>query len=225
MNLLGKVFIKQHRLDVDVDVDVDGADALDLTVSGGGIEYTANAWTFLGELAHCDMGACTLGAAIGHFSELNNTVYTLCGSWDVSPVGTVGMDIIRIEGETFFAAFADYNLDTYQVQADLLSTDGLDLAAVAGGYSFGNGFSAIGSLSYFDLAGLDGTSVTIGGQYEFTEGANVELSVGRISTDFVDIDHVSFGLNYELGGRTSGRRTLGNVISGATGSFANLTNF
>ncbi|MCR8827701.1 porin [Pseudosulfitobacter koreensis] len=172
-----------------------------------------------------DMGEYTVGLAIGDSSDLDDTVYTVFGSWDVSPTGTVGIDITRIENETLVSAFADYELDAYNVQADLITTEDLDLVSVGGGYSFGNGFAAIGSLSYFDLAGLDGTSVTVGGQYEFTEGANVELSVGRISTDFADVDHVSFGLNYELGNRTSGRRTLGNVISSATGSFANLTNF
>ncbi len=175
--------------------------------------------------AYYDMGEYSLGLAIGDSSDLNDTVYTVFGSWDVSPTGTVGADITRIDDETLVSAFANYDLNAYNVQADLITTDGLDLVSVGGGYSFGNGFAAIGSLSYFDLAGLDGTSITVGGQYEYAEGANVELSAGRISTDAGDVDHVSFGLNYELGGRTSGRRTLGNVIGSATGSFANLTNF
>ncbi|UOA25743.1 2-isopropylmalate synthase [Pseudosulfitobacter sp. DSM 107133] len=176
--------------------------------------------------AYYDMGTYALGAAIGESSDLNDTVYTLFGSWDVAPTGTVGLDIIRIEGETLFAGFADYDMDIYNVQADVISTDGLDLVSVAGGYSFGNGFSAIGSVSYFDLAGTDGTSVTVGGQYEFVEGANVELALGRINIDGApNIDQVSFGVNYELGRRTSSRRTLGNVISSATGSVAGLTSF
>lgn len=263
----GNAFIKQHRL------DADGFGALDLTVLGGGIEYTYDAWTFSGELAHFDiegtdidygsvageyrlnngvslgldytlldlagadisltsvfayydMGTYALGVAIGDSSDLNDTVYTVFGSWDIAPTGTVGLDIIRIEDETIFAGFADYDMDIYNVQADVISTDGLDLISVAGGYSFGNGFSAIGSVSYFDLAGTDGTSVTLGGQYEFVEGANVELALGRINIDGApNIDQVSFGMNYEIGRRTSSRRTLGNVISSATGSFADLTNF
>jgi len=196
-----------------------GLDYTSLDLTGSDISLTS-------VFAYYDMGTYALGAAIGDSSDLNDTVYSLFGSVDVSPTGTVGLDIIRIDSETLYAGFADYDMDSYSVQADVLTIDGLDLVAVAGSYSFGNGFSAIGSLSYFDLAGTDGTSVTLGGQYEFVEGANVEVALGRINIEGApNVDQLTFGVNYEMGRRTSSRRTLGNVITGATGSLAGLTSF
>lgn len=196
-----------------------GLDYTSLDLTGSDISLTS-------VFAYYDMGTYALGAAIGDSSDLNDTVYSLFGSVDVSPTGTVGLDIIRIDSETLYAGFADYDMDSYSVQADVLTIDGLDLVAVAGSYSFGNGFSAIGSLSYFDLAGTDGTSVTLGGQYEFVEGANVEVALGRINIEGApNVDQLTFGVNYEMGRRTSSRRTLGNVITSATGSLAGLTSF
>ncbi|MEQ6250584.1 porin [Sulfitobacter sp. HNIBRBA3233] len=168
----------------------------------------------------------TLGLSIGEASELDETVYSVFGAWDVTEGGTVGLDIVQIDGDTLFAGYADYDLSQYSVQADLLSSDGLDLFGVAGKYELGNGFAVIASLGAFDLDGLGGKAVNIGAQYEFTPGANVELALGRIDVDGADtIDQATFGVSYELGRRTSQRRSVANIFSGATGSVIGLTDF
>lgn len=171
-------------------------------------------------------GEYTLGLSVGDSSDLSETTYSIFGAWDVTPGGTVGLDAVRIEGETLLAGYADYELDRYDVQADLVSTEGLDVFAVAGGYDLGNRFSLIGSLGYLDLDGTQAKALTVGGQYEITPGANVELAVGRIDVDDGDnIDLVTFGVGFETGRRTSKRRTLGNIFTSATGSVIGLTNF
>ena len=50
--------------------------------------------------------------------------------------------------------------------------------------------------------------------------------MGRLDFDSgEDVDQLTFGVNYELGRRTSKRRSLGNIFSSATGTFAGLTDF
>jgi predicted porin len=171
-------------------------------------------------------GAHTFGAAIGDSSDLDDMTFSIFAAWDVTPTGTVGLDLVHIEDETLYAAYADYDVAQYNVQADLLKLDDLSVVAVAGGYEFANGFSAIGSVGFLDLGPEDVRSITIGGQYEFTPGANVELALGRLDFDSgEDVDQLTFGVNYELGRRTSKRRSLGNIFSSATGTFAGLTDF
>ena len=52
------------------------------------------------------------------------------------------------------------------------------------------------------------------------------LALGRLDFDSgEDVDQLTFGVNYELGRRTSKRRSLGNIFSSATGTFAGLTDF
>lgn len=168
----------------------------------------------------------TLGISAGDSSDLTETTYSVFGAYDVSPTGTVGLDIIRFEDETILAGYADYELESYDIQADLVSLEDFDLVAVAGAYNVSPSFALIGSLSRFDLLGVDGTAITLGGQYEFARGMNAEVAVGRISVDGApNIDQVTFGLNYETGRRTSKRRTLANIFSSATGSFIGLTDF
>lgn len=173
------------------------------------------------------MNQYTFGAAIGDSSDLNDPAYTVYAAWDVTPTGTVGLDISRIDDETLYAGYADYELEQYDVQADVLKLDELRLVSVAGGYKFGNGLSAIASASYVDLGTETARAMSIGAQYEFVPGANVEVALGRISVNGAadDVDQVTFGLNYELGRRTSKRRSLGNIVSGATGTLSGLTSF
>ena len=171
-------------------------------------------------------GEFTLGASIGEASEIDEQVYSIFGAWDVTPTGTVGLDIVRVDNETLYAGYVDYDLERFSVQADLISTDGVDVIAASGAYSLGYGMSLIGSLGRFDLGGAGGNAITIGGQYEFSPGANIELAVGRISVDGADsINLATFGLSYEMGRRSSKRRTLGTILTGATGSIAGLTDF
>lgn len=172
-------------------------------------------------------GAYTFGLSIGDFSHLNDTVYSAFAAWDVTPTGTIGLDIVHIEDETLYAAYADYDLAQYNVQADMIKLDELELYSIAGAYDFGNRFSAIGSLSFVDLGVIDARAVTIGAQYEFVEGANVELALGRINVDGAadDVEQVTLGVNYEMGRRTVKRRSIGNIINRSTGSLAGLTDF
>ena len=127
--------------------------------------------------------------------------FSIFAAWDVYPhrhrrSGTS----FHIEDETLYAAYADYDVAQYNVQADLLKLDDLSVVAVAGGYEFANGFSAIGSVGFLDLGPEDVRSITIGGQYEFTPGANVELALGRLDFDSgEDVDQLTFGVNYETG--------------------------
>jgi len=172
-------------------------------------------------------GAYTFGVAIGDSSDLDDTVYAAYAAWDVTPSGTVGLDIVHIDDETLYAGYADYDLAQYNVQADVLKLDEIELYSFAGGYDFGNRITAIGSLSFIDLGTFDARAITIGAQYEFVEGANVELALGRIKLDGAadDIDQVSVGVNYEMGRRSTKRRSLGNIVNSATGSLAGLTGF
>ncbi|MFD2740495.1 2-isopropylmalate synthase [Sulfitobacter aestuarii] len=176
--------------------------------------------------AMLDAGSYALGASIGDGSDLDDTVYSIFGAMDVTANGRVGLDIVRIEDETLYAGYADYDMQGYELKADVISMDGFDLVAVAGAYEFGNGFSAIASLSHLDLLGLDGNAFTIGGRYEFAPGVNAELALGQIDFDGAqDIDQITFGVQYELGDKTSKRRSLGNIFSSATSSLSGLTSF
>ena len=171
-------------------------------------------------------GAYGLGLSAGGSSDLNDPVYSVFGAWDVTRDGRVGFDFVRLEEDNLLSAYADYNLDQYQVEADLITAEDFVLLAVSGAYDIGNGFSAIGSLSTFDAAGVDGNALTIGGQFSFAPGANVALALGRIDVDGAeDIDLVTFGLQYELGRKSSMRRTIANIFSDTTSSVAGLTDF
>lgn len=171
-------------------------------------------------------GAYTLGLSAGESSDLEDTAYSIFGAWDVSSDGTVGADIIRLDGETLIAAYATYDLDRYSLDADVFSSDGLDVFALSGGYDLGNNFAVIGSLSIADLDGDDLKALSVGAQYEFAPGANVELAVGRIDVDGGDnVDRLSLGVNYEFGKRTSKRRALGGILVDATASSLGLTDF
>lgn len=222
-------------------VDIEG---FDLTSGTVGVEYSMGNGAAMGiDYTNFDIdgsdtdvtslyaqfttAAYTFGVSIGDGSDLDDTVYSAYAAWDVTPTGTVGMDIIRIEDETLYAAYADYDLAQYNVQADVLKLDDLELYSVAGGYDFGNRISVIGSLGFADLGGLDARAITIGAQYEFVEGANAELALGRIKVDGAadEIDQVTVGLNYEMGRRTTKRRSIGNILTGATGSLAGLSDF
>lgn len=171
-------------------------------------------------------GAYTLGLSAGDSSDLEDTAYSIFGAWDVSSDGTVGADIIRLDGETLIAAYATYDLDRYSLDADVFSSDGLDVFALSGGYDLGNNFAVIGSLSIADLDGDDLKALSVGAQYEFAPGANVELAVGRIDVDGGDnVDRLSLGVNYEFGKRTSKRRALGGILVDASASSLGLTDF
>lgn len=211
------------------DVDLDG---LDLQVASVGLGYNlANGATVGIDHAWFDIdgfdagvtslygmyayGPYTLGASIGDSSDLDDPVYSLFGAWDVTATGTVGLDIIRFEGETLLAGYADYDMGRYNLEAEVLSFDGGDALTVSGGYEVFDRWSVIGSLGQADFLGDDLTTVSIGGQYEFTEGANAEVSLGRIDVDGAgDIDVLSVGVNFETGRRTSKRRSLGNIFGG-----------
>lgn len=171
-------------------------------------------------------GDYTLGLSAGDSSDLDDNVYSIYGAWDVTETGTVGLDYVRVGDEDLTSLYADYELDRYTLEADFVSLDDLDIYAIAGSYELGRGFSAIGSLAAFDLGDVDATAITVGVQYALAEGAAAELALGRIDVDDAgDVDLVTFGLNYELGRRTSKRRTLGNIITSATGTIAGLTDF
>lgn len=173
-----------------------------------------------------DFGSYTLGLSVGDGSDLTDPVLSVFGSWDVTPTGRVGFDLMEIEDETLFSGYADYAGDRYSLGASLISTEGLDVFAVSGAYEVGSGFSVIGSLGTIDLLGTDLTSVSIGGSYEFAPGASAELSIGRLSASGAgDIDVVTFGLQYETGRKTTSRRSLTNIINQTTGNIVGLTNF
>jgi hypothetical protein len=176
--------------------------------------------------AYYTFGTYTLGLSAGDSSDLSDTTYSLFGAWDVSPDGTVGADIIRVEGETLLAAYATYDLGIYSLQADAILQDQVDLFAISGSYDLGNNFSVIGSLSSVDLDGDGLTAYSIGGAYEFLPGAKVELAVARLDADVGDnVDRLTLGVNYEFGKRTSKRRTLSNVLGTAVNGTLGLTDF
>lgn len=222
------------RVDVE-DLDLDFASiGLGYTLANGvtlGLDHAE--FDLLGDdagvtsvYAMYDFAAYTLGLSIGEASEFDDTVYSVFGAWEVTVGGRVGLDVVHIDDETLFAGYADYDLNQYSVQADLITTDGLDLFGMSGKYRLANGFSVIGSLGAFDLDGTDGNAFNIGGQYEFAPGANVELAVGRIDIDGAEnVDQATFGVSYEMGRRTSKRRSVANIFSGATGSVIGLSDF
>lgn len=221
-----------------VDVDADDLDFLDLgfgyTLQNGvtlGLEYSDftvedTDASIVSVYAMYTFGAYTLGLSAGDSSDLDDTAYSVFGAWDVSDSGTVGVDILRLDGETAVSAYATYDLDRYSLDADVFSTEGLDILTLAGGYDLGNNFSVIGSFALADLDGDNLTAFSIGGQYEFAPGANVELAVGRVDADGGDnIDRLTLGVNYEFGKRTSKRRALGGILVEATTSALGLTDF
>lgn len=171
-------------------------------------------------------GSYTLGLSAGDSSDLSDTTYSVFGAWDVSPSGTVGADVIRVEGDTLLAAYAVYDLESYSLQADAIVQDDVELFAISGSYDLGNNFSLLGSLSSVDLDGDGLTAISFGGAYEFVPGAKVELAVGRLNLDGADnVDRLSLGVNYEFGKRTSKRRTLSNVFGTIANGSLGLTDF
>jgi|GEM_PF-369260 hypothetical protein len=222
-----------------LNLDADGAD---LTIGSIGMGYTLRNGVTLGlDYAEFDIegadagilsgyaqysfGAYTLGLSAGDSSDLSDTTYSIYGAWDVSPTGTVGLDVIRLEGETLFAGYADYELAQYSLRADLLSSDGSDLFSISGGYDLGNNFTVIGALAYAGDSGDDITGVSLGGQYEFVPGVNAELAVGRVNFENDHANVLSLGLNYELGRKTNKRRTIGNILSDTSGAAFGIGSF
>lgn len=168
----------------------------------------------------------TLGLSVGDSSDLNDTSYGIYGAWDVTEDGTVGFDLVRIDEEDIFAGYASYDLQQYSVEAQIFLLDDLEIYSIDGSYNLRNGFSIIGGLSMADLDGDDLTAFTVGAQYAFAPGANVEVALGRIDVDGGEnIDRMTFGLNYEFGARTSKRRTVGNILLDATATTVGLTEF
>jgi hypothetical protein len=180
----------------------------------------------LSAYAQYTFGVYTLGLSAGNSSDLSDTLYSVYGAWDVSPTGTVGVDVLRVEGETLVAAYADYDLEQYSLRADLVRDDGTSYFAVSGGYDLGNRFTVIGSLGVVDGDAGDLTGVSVGAQYELAAGVDAELSVGRLDVDGVGNANVlSVGLNYEMGRKTSKRRTLGDIAISTMASAAGLGSF
>ncbi|KIN74856.1 2-isopropylmalate synthase [Sulfitobacter guttiformis] len=170
--------------------------------------------------------AYTLGLSAGDSSDLSDTTYSVFGAWDVSPEGTVGADLIRLEGENIVAAYADYDLANYNLQADAIVTGEAELFAVSGAYDLGNNFSVTGSLSSLDVDGDGLTAFSVGGAYEFVPGAKAELAVGRLNVDGgANVNRLSLGVNYEFGRKTSKRRTLSNVVGTLANGTLGLTDF
>ena len=196
-----------------------------------GLDYSAfsvdgDDTDILSAYAMYSFGDYTIGLSAGDSSDLSDTAYSVFGAWDVAPTGTVGLDLIRVEGETAVAAYADYALERYSLNADAVKFDTLRVFSVSGAYDLGNSISVIGALATADEDGDGLTAVSLGAQYEFVPGANVEVAVGRINVDGGDkVDRLSLGLNYEFGKRTSKRRTLSTILGGATGSALGLTDF
>jgi len=195
-----------------------------------GLDYTefdiagADAGVLSG-YAQYSFGAYTLGLSAGDSSDLEDTTYSVYGAWDVSPTGTVGLDVVRLEGETLLAGYADYELQQYSLRADYLSLDGADLFSISGGYDLGNRFTVTGSLAIANQDDAELTGLTVGGEYEFAEGVSAELAVGRVNFENDHANVLSIGLNYELGRKTSKRRTLGNIVANTSGSSFGLGSF
>lgn len=196
-----------------------------------GLDYSAfgvddDDTNIISAYAMYSFGAYTVGLSAGDSSDLDDTAYTLFGAWDVSEHGTVGVDVLRLDGETGISAYADYDLERYSVKADAFKLDTLRVFAVSGAYEVANNISAIGSLAAADEDGDGVTAFSVGAQYEFTPGANVEFALGRINVDGGDnINRMTVGLNYEFGKRTSKRRTLSTILVGATSNTFGLTDF
>jgi hypothetical protein len=144
-----------------------------------------------------DIGTFILGVSVGDLCDPNDPVYSVFGAWDVMQTSRVGFDFIRIEEENLFAGDVDYDLSHYNVQVNLISIDGFDLISLSGGYDLGYGFEVIGYASKFDLACLDGNSLTLGAPYNLAPGTSAEVALGRINVDGTyDIYLMTFGLQY-----------------------------
>ncbi|WP_299042072.1 2-isopropylmalate synthase [uncultured Tateyamaria sp.] len=166
-----------------------------------------------------------LGLSVGEASDLGDTVYSVFGTWDVTENGRVGIDLVEIESETLVSLYADYDTNRYGLSADFLSVNDLDILAVSGEYQVFDKAYVTGGLAHVSL-GDDLDSISIGAKYEFVPGASAEIAYSRLNADGADdIDVVTFGLQYEIGAKTSPRRTVTNIINHATGNIANLTNF
>jgi hypothetical protein len=225
---------KARRIDTEED-DIDAVDVgFGYTLQNGvtlGLDYSGltiadDGTDIFSGYAMYTFGAYTLGLALSEASDLDDTGYTVFGAWDVSEHGTVGLDLIRIDGVNIAAAYADYDLDRYSIAVEAIQLEETDVVAISGAYDFGNNFSVIGSLTVASDEGDDLTGMSIGAQYEFVPGANVELAVGRLDFDDADnIDRITLGVNYEFGKRTSKRRTLGGIFADATAATLGLTDF
>lgn len=225
-----------------LDLDTQGGDGTIASLGAGyelqngvtlGLDYTdisidndPESVGILSGYAQYTFGVYTLGLSAGDSSDLGDTLYSVYGAWDVTPTGTVGVDVLRAEGETVVAAYADYDLDQYSLRADLIRDRGTNYLAVSGGYDLGNRFSVIGSLGVVDGDAGDLTGVSVGAQYELAAGVDAELSLGRIDVDGAGNANVlSVGLAYEMGRKTSKRRTLGDIVVSTSAAAGGLGSF
>ena len=168
-----------------------------------------------------------LGASVGDGSDLSDNVYSVFAAYDVSDTGRVGLDILSLEDETLYAAYADYDQAKYEIGSDLISTDGLDILALSGAYKITDNIALTGSISQFDVLGIDTTGMSFGAAYQFNSGIEVEASIARLDVEGVseDLDVFTLGIGIETGRRTSVRRSVTNIVNSATGSIINLSGF
>lgn len=189
-----------------------GADTVRLDIDGLGDLSVHSLY------AYYRTGDFAIGASVGDSSDLTETTYSVFGSYDISDTSRVGADVIRLEGETLAAIYGDYETDRFGLRGDFVKIEDLTAFAVAGSYKFTDKFAATASLGELDLGGADITALSVGVDYMIRDDLALSGSVGRLSSGGDDVDVISVGLKYEMGRRTSARRSLSGVFKHVTGT-------
>ncbi len=179
-----------------------------------------------------DPGAFAIGAAFGEAEDIDDTSYTLFGSYDITHTTRLGVDFIDFGGNSIFgddrvvAVYADIRTDRFEVKLDVAKADDNTIYAASGQYMLNDKWAITGSLARLDGLGFDGDAASIGGKYYFTPDVSAKLGIGYLDTGGGDDGTlITLGLQYETGQRTAKRRTTGNIVTSILSGVAGLNDF
>ncbi len=210
----------------DVDVDI-GAIAAEYAFANGlslglehvrvdleGIDASLNSI-----FAVYETGSVAVGASIGDSDDLEDEPVAVFASFDVSPNGTIGAELYSLDDTDALALYADYEADTYEFYASFVDLDGVD------GFIFDASLNistqvalTAGYATFSDDADGDLDAYSFGFEYGITDSVSIGASYGNVSVESVDADVIAFGIEFEIGKRTSARSSFTDVAGRTAGA-------
>lgn len=172
-----------------------------------------------------EAGSYAIGVSVGDSDDLEDNVIGVFGSWDISANTKLGFEHLSLDDVDLNAAYSDFQGERSEFYFAYAEIEDIDVLVLATSFDvYGNlGLSGGYSRFYDDFGDLEIYSV--GAQYGITDQLDIGASLGRIALEGAsdDIDVVSFGIEYEVGRRTSSRSRssdlLGRIGGAQAGSF------
>ena len=171
-----------------------------------------------------ETGSVAVGASIGDSDDLEDEPVAVFASFDVSPNGTIGAELLTLDDTDALALYADYDAETYEFYASYVDFDGFDVLIFDTSFNISTKFAV--TAGYANLSfdgGGDADAYSVGAKYGITDSVDIAASYGNLSVDSVDADVIAFGLEFEIGERTSARSSFtdvaGRTAGASTGSF------